>query len=118
MAIPEEVKAQIMEALARGDKATAIRLARQISGNSLKDAVAFAEAHSSPAARAAGAKIAQAATAVAERHGQHSHAQAMQHALTANNRKPTVVSGDTPGSLRWVMLFLGLLALAAWLMLG
>lgn len=118
MAIPEEAKAQIMEALARGDKMAAIRLARQISGGSLKDVVAFVDTHSGPAARAAGTKIAQAATAAADRHGQHSHAQSMQRALSANDRKPTVAMGDAPGSLRWVMLVLGLLALAVWVMLG
>lgn len=108
------VVTQIMEALARGDKMTAIRLARQVSGGSLQDAVAFVESRSG----AVGGKIAQAAHAVVDQDGQRSHAQSVEHAIRANNRKPTVAMGDAPGNLRWVMIALGLLALAVWLLLG
>lgn len=118
MAEQNPLGAQIMEALARGDKLTAIKLARQARNGSLKDAVEFVESHATPAARAAGARILDKAADVVSQHGQHVHAQSMQHALKSNNRRPTVVMGDAPGSLRWVMIALGLLALAAWLGFG
>ena len=38
--------------------------------------------------------------------------------LLAHKRPPTVAMGDTPGGLRWVLVVLGLLALAVWIAFG
>lgn len=121
MAVNKAMAAQIVEALARGDKLSAIKLARQAGVGSLKEAVTLVESMSGTDAQGIQLQIQKAVTAakdVAGHHGQKSHAQAMHEALQANNRKPTVVSGDTPGNLRWVMLVLGLVALAAWMAMG
>lgn len=111
---------QIVEALARGDKMTAIKLARQ-AGGGLKEAVALVESMSGDDAKGIQLRVKKVVSAAKEasgQHSQHTHAQDMQATRQANNRKPTVVMGDAPGSMRWVMIVLGLLALAAWIMLG
>lgn len=118
MAENTSINGQILEALARGDKMTAIRLARQSGVGGLKEAVEFVESHGGDA-RGIPQRVQKAVDAARSdsgQHGQHSHAQSMQHALRANNRRPTVVAGDAPGNLRWVMIALGLLALAVWLL--
>lgn len=121
MAATSALVQQIVEALARGDKITAIKLARQARGGSLKEAVELLESMSGNDAKGIQLRVQKAVGAAREVAGQHhqqSHAQTMQAARQANNRKPTVVMGDAPGSMRWVMIVLGLLALAVWLMLG
>lgn len=121
MAATSALVQQIVEALARGDKITAIKLARQARGGSLKEAVELLESMSGNDAKGIQLRVQKAVGATREVAGQHhqqSHAQTMQAARQANNRKPTVVMGDAPGAMRWVMIVLGLLALAVWLMLG
>ncbi len=121
MAANKALAQQIVEALARGDKITAVKLARQASGGDLKEAVALVESMSGNDARGIQLRVQQAVKAAREAAGQparHDHAQSMQAARQANNRRPTVVMGDAPGAMRWVLIALGLMALAGWLMMG
>lgn len=118
MAATSALVQQIVEALARGDKMTAIKLARQASGGSLKEAVELLESMSGNDAKGIQLGVQKAMAAAKEisgHHGQRSHAEDMRAALQANNRRPTVVMGETPGALRWVLIVLGIVALAAWM---
>ncbi len=121
----EQTAADVMRALAQGDKSAVIRMLREAGAPALKQVLAEVQAqakaqHASQSggvqaikARLEAGKAAGAKTDV--QHGIHGHAQATREALRANGRTPTVMMGDTPGGLRWVLLVLGLLALAAWL---
>ena len=116
-----QVAQQIVEALARGDKLTAIKLARQSGGGSLKEAVELIESMSGNDARGIQLRVQKAINAAkqaAGEHDQHTHAQSMQAARQANNRRPTVVMGDAPGSMRWVLIALAVGAGAVGLILG
>ena len=111
MAVNKAVAAQIVEALARGDKLGAIKLARQAGVGSLKEAATLIESMSGNDAQGIQLRVQKA---LAGEHGQHTHAQSMQAARQANNRRPTVVMGDRPGAMRWVLVALGLAGLAVW----
>lgn len=105
---------QVMQALARGDKIAAVKLVREAGIGSLREAMQYVEAQAvsrNPATRA----IDEAKGAM---HGVQEHAHTALQALHARHRTPTVVMGEKPGSLRWVMIVLFLLALAAWLAFG
>lgn len=121
MAVNKAVAAQIVEALARGDKLSAIKLARQAGVGSLKEAAALIESMSGNDAQGIQLRVQKAVNstkALAGEHGQHTHAQSMQAARQANNRRPTVVMGDRPGAMRWVLVALGLAGLAVWWTMG
>lgn len=111
----ELLATQVMQALARGDKIAAAKLVRQAGVGSLREAMQYVEAQAATRAPAASGKIQRAA---ADLHGLQPHARSAAQALHAHNRTPTVVMGETPGQLRWVMIVLGLLALAVWLAFG
>ncbi len=118
MAMDDALAARIRDALVRGDKIEAIKLARQAQGGSLKDAVAFIAAQVGSGVHVDAKQRVDAQVGTARNHEQRSHAQDMRTALRANNRRPTVVMGDRPGAMRWVMIALGLVALAAWMAIG
>ena len=105
---------QVMRALARGDKIAAVKLVREAGVGSLREAMQVVEAHAAGRNPMADG-IDGAKDAV---HDAKTHARSTLQALRAHNRTPTVVMGETPGSLRWVMIVLCLLALAAWLAFG
>ena len=116
-----QVAQQIVEALARGDKIAAIKLARQSGDGSLKEAVELIESMSGNDARGIQLRVQKAVSAArqaAGEHDPHTHAQSMQAARQANNRRPTVVMGDRPGAMRWVLVALGLAGLAVWWTMG
>ncbi len=105
---------QVMQALARGDKLAAVKLVREAGVGSLREAMQYVEAQAvsrNPAVRG----IDEAKDAM---HGAQAHARDAMQALHARKRTPTVVMGEAPGSLRWMMIVLFLLALAAWLAFG
>lgn len=115
----ELLAAQVMQALARGDKIAAVKLVREAGVGSLREAMQYVEAQAvsrNPAVKEGLQRAAQGAAA--DLHGLQSHARSAAQALPAHNRTPTVVMGEAPGHLRWVMIVLGLLALAAWLAFG
>ena len=105
---------QVMQALARGDKIAAVKLVREAGIGSLREAMQYVEAQAvsrNPTTRA----IDEAKGAM---HSVQEHAHTAWQALHARKRTPTVVMGEAPGSLRWMMIVLFLLALAAWLAFG
>lgn len=105
----ELLATQVMQALARGDKLAAVKLVREAGVGSLREAMQYVDA---PAVKEGVQR------AAADVHGLQLHARSAAQALHAHNRTPTVVMGEAPGQLRWVMIVLGLLALAAWLAFG
>ena len=111
----ELLAAQVMQALARGDKLAAVKLVREAGAGSLREAMQYVEAQAVSRNPAMKDGLQRAA---ADLHGLQSHARSAAQALHAHNRTPTVVMGEAPGHLRWVMIVLGLLALAAWLAFG
>ena len=115
----ELLATQVMQALARGDKIGAVKLVRQAGVGSLREAMQYVEVQAASRAPAAGETARRAIQgAGTDLHGLQAHARSAAQALQAHTRTPTVVMGETPGQLRWVMIVLGLLALAAWLALG
>ncbi len=114
----ELLAAQVMQALARGDKIAAVKLVREAGVGSLREAVQYVEAQAASRDPAIREKLQRTAQGVADRHGLQTQAQGALQALRAHKRPPTVEMGEMPGSLRWVMIVLGLLALAAWLAFG
>ena len=118
MAIDNLLADQVMQALVRGDKLAAVKLMRDAGAGSLREAmqrVAAQAASREPAAQDEVQKLAQGIAGARDRHGVQAHARAAQSALRAHARTPTVVMGEAPGEVRWLLLVLGLLALAAWL---
>ncbi|WP_240098268.1 hypothetical protein [Thermomonas flagellata] len=122
---------QLVAALRRGDRLTALRLIRETYGNDLDlaQAMQILEGHLRALAGQAGGKAAKAAqraahaasqagaeAAPAEQAARAALATAKartQHGLTAG-RPPTVMPGDRPGGMRWLLLALAALAAAAW----
>ena len=126
MAIDEALATQVLQALARGDRIAAVKLVRQMSGSSLRDAVQFVEAQAAGARGRALKQDMQRAAAGGvppprippvrdERHGLQAHARNEMQALRAHDRTPTVEMGDAPGGPRWLLPVLCLLVLVAWL---
>lgn len=125
---------QLVAALRRGDRLTALRLIRETYGNDLDlaQAMQILEGHLRALAGQAGGKAAKAAQAV-ERAAEAAGAKATQaeqaeqdaraalatakaraQQVLAAGRPPTVMPGDRPGGMRWLLLALATLAAAAW----
>src|SRR5690606_10141678 len=107
-------------------KIAAVKLVREASGSSLREAVQFVEAQATGArGRALKEDLQRAARGAQpvripptpERHGAQPHARNEMQAMRAHDRTPTVEMGDAPGGPRWLLLVACLLALAAWLAL-
>ncbi|WP_449447355.1 hypothetical protein [Thermomonas brevis] len=111
----ELLATQVMQALARGDKIAAVKLVREAGVGSLREAMQYVETQAVSRAPTVKEGVQRAAS---DLHGLQAHARSAAQALHAHNRTPTVVMGEAPGQLRWVMIVLGLLALAAWLAFG
>ena len=122
---------QLLAALRRGDRLTALRLIRETYGNDLDlaQAMQILEGHLRALAGQAGGKAAKAAQAVERaaeaagaRAAQAEHdaraalatAKARAQQVLAAGRAPTVMPGDRPGGMRWLLLALATLAAAAW----
>lgn len=115
----EDLAKQVMQALARGDRAGAAGLMRSAGMPAMRQALDQfkAQAESERQALKALGTSSREAVGKIETRGARVQAHA-QGALRAYRRPPTVEMGEKPGSLRWMMIVLGLLALAAWLAFG
>ncbi len=102
---------QVMQALARGDKLAAVQLLRQSSGMSLGD-VARSIARLEQQLVESNATVADLEQTVAKR--VMPHAKTTLESLKANKRTPTVVVGETPGSLRRLLLVVVVIAIVGW----
>lgn len=135
MAQRTQVPQEAVDALQRGDLLAAFKSIRaQGGGVNLQSIGNVLEAHARQYAeqQAAGRKappplpqvsasqsVAQAKQAARDVAGKAALAGAMaDNGLQAHKRPPTVAMGDTPGGLRWVLVVLGLLALAVWVAFG
>lgn len=120
--VNEDLAKQVMQALARGDRTGAAGLLRSAGMPAMRQALDQFKVQAESerrALRALGSSTREAADKI-ETHGAQVQAQAQDvlQLLRAHKRPPTVEMGEKPGSLRWVMIVLGLLALAAWLAFG
>ncbi len=116
----EDLAKQVMQALARGDRTGSAGLLRSAGMPAMRQALDQFKAHAESerrALKALGSSTREAADKI-ETHGVQVQAQDVLQRLRARKRPPTVEMGEKPGSLRWVMIVLGLLALAAWLAFG
>ena len=118
----EDLAKEVMQALARGDRAGAAGLLRGAGMPAMRQALDQFRAQAENehrALKALGSSTRETAAKI-ETQGARVQAQtqAALQALRTHKRPPTVEMGETPGSLRWVMIVLGLLALAAWLAFG
>lgn len=135
MAQRTQVPQDAVDALQRGDLLSAFKSIRaQGGGVNLQSIGNVLEAHARQYAeqQATGRKappplpqgsasqsVAQAKQAAREIAGKAASMRAMaDNGLLAHKRPPTVAMGDAPGGLRWVLVVLGLLALAVWIAFG
>lgn len=133
MAQRTQVPQEAVDALQRGDLLTAFKTLRQQGGGVNLQAIGnVLEAHARQYAeqqvgarqgasrKAASNRVADAARSLetlADKANAVQHGIAQQAALH-RKRPPTVQMGDAPGSLRWMLLVLALLAVAAWIVIG
>lgn len=118
----EDLAKQVMQALASGDRTRAAGLLRAAGMPAMRQALDQFKAQAENerrALKAAGTSAREAAGRI-ETHGARvqEQSQGALQVLRAHRRPPTVEMGEKPGSLRWMMIVLGLLALAAWLAFG
>ena len=116
----EHLVQKVREALARGDQAGAVALLRGADLPAIRQAIGELRALPAEEQRAmkllVGRVARQAAAGAAE---VAEDAKDLARPLVRGSRRiPTVEMGEKPGSLRWVIIVLGLLALAAWLAFG
>lgn len=104
----EVLAAQVMQALARGDKIGAVKLVREAGVGSLREAMKYVEVQA-------------VSREPAMRQGVQADPGARARAPLLSGpeaRRPTVEMGDAPGQLRWLLVVVILLGLAGWLLLG
>ncbi len=120
--VNEDLAKQVMQALARGDRTGAAGLLRSAGMPAMRQALNQFKVQAEnerQALRALGSSTREAAGNIETQGARvQAQAQAALQALRTHKRPPTVEMGEKPGSLRWVMIVLGLLALAAWLAFG
>jgi|UPI0003F9C85F hypothetical protein len=118
----EDLAKQVMQALAGGDRTRAAGLLRAAGMPAMRQALDQFKAQAENERRALKALGDSAHGAVGNVGSQgeqaRTQAQSALQALRTHKHPPTVEMGEKPGSLRWVMIVLGLLALAAWLAFG
>ncbi len=116
----EHLVQRVRSALAQGDQAGAIALLRGAGLPAIRQAIGELRALPAEEQRAIKLLLGQAARQAAA--GAADVAEEAKRiprlALRDHPRTPTVEMGEKPGSLRWVMIVLFLLALAAWLAFG
>ena len=114
MASGNPLATQVMQALARGDKAGALRLMRDAGGPGLRQALQDFQAQAQQERAQATDRAKQAVQdAVATR--LHVHPQP---GLADRKRPPTVAMGDPPGAMRWFLLVVALVCAAVWVAFG
>jgi len=122
--VPQEA----VDALQRGDLVAAFKSLRQAGGINMQavgraleaQARQHAEQHADRGGDAGNRSAPRASATLGDLAAKARDAQqgiAQQVALH-RKRPPTVQMGDSPGSLRWMLVVLALLAAAAWIMLG
>lgn len=118
--VNEDLAKQVMQALARGDRTGAAGLLRAAGMPAMRQALDQfkVQAENERQALKALGDSAHAAVDKIGSQGARVQAQGALQALRSHRHPPTVEMGETPGSLRWMMIVLGLLALAAWLAFG
>lgn len=116
----EDLAKQVMQALARGDRTGAAGLLRAAGMPAMRQALDQfkAQAENERQALRALGDSAHGAVQKIGNQGAQAQAQGALQALRARKHPPTVEMGEKPGSLRWMMIVLLLLALAAWLAFG
>ena len=102
MATGNPLSMQVLEALARGDKLGAIKLMREAGAPNLKAALQAIEAQAANASRAT-------------KSGPPSRRKDVPGRPAPQARTPTVMMGDPPGQLRWLLLAVALLVASAWI---
>lgn len=112
----EHLVQRVRSALAQGDQAGAIALLRGAGLPAIRQAIGELRALPAEEQRAIKLLLGQAAAGAAD--VAEEAKRIPRPALRDHPRTPTVEMGERPGSLRWVMIVLGLLALAAWLAFG
>lgn len=117
MNVPREVPQAVIDALLRGDKMTAIKLVRELTGDDLKSAMQMVQqiAAQMQAAKAPGSHS--GVHHQSETKGQRENRERSQN-LMAGRHTPTVMPGDQGGrGLSWLVL-LALAAAAVWFLFG
>ncbi len=118
---------ELQQALQRGDVLSAMKALRGISGMDLQAAKrAFeqqvrtqVQQQADAGRQAAGDKRAQAEKALeAMADKGRSPVRSAAHVITQQTRPPTIVMGDRPGDMRWVLIVAALLAAAVWVGFG
>ena len=128
MSRPEPpVPQEAVDALQRGDLAAAFKSLRQAGGISMQAVGRALEAqarqHAEQASNGGGA-VKQSTVAASETLGnladkaRDAQQGVAQQVALHRKRPPTVQMGDAPGSLRWMLIVLALLAAATWIMLA
>ena len=119
-----QVPREAVDAFQRGDLVAVFKSLRQAAGINAQEVrrALEAQARQQHAARGDGTKPPLAAAtgtldALADKARVTQHGIARQVALH-RKRPPTVEMGDAPGSLRWMLLVLALLAAAIWIVAG
>ena len=117
-----------VDAQQRGDLVAAFKSLRQAGGINMQAVGRALEAqarqHAEQQANRSGGEVKQpAATASATLGNLADKARDAQQGIAQQvalhrKRPPTVQMGDAPGSLRWMLIVLALLAAAAWILLG
>ena len=117
-----------VDAQQRGDLVAAFKSLRQAGGINMQAVGRALEAqarqHAEQQANRSGGEVKQpAATASATLWNLADKARDAQQGIAQQvalhrKRPPTVQMGDAPGSLRWMLIVLALLAAAAWILLG
>lgn len=118
--VNEDLAKQVMQALSRGDRTGAAGLLRAAGMPAMRQALDQfkTQAENERKALKALGDSAHGAAAKIGSQGAKVQAQGALQALRAHKHPPTVEMGEKPGSLRWMMIVLGLLALATWLAFG
>ena len=118
---------ELQQALQRGDVLSAMKALRGISGMDLQAAKrAFeqqvrtqVQQQADAGRQAAGDKRAQAEKALeAMADKGRSPVRSAAHVITQQTRPPTIVMGDRPGDMLWVLIVAALLAAAVWVGFG
>lgn len=115
MNAPQQVPQAVIDALMRGDKMTAIKLVRQLTGDDLKSAMEMVQ---QIAAQLQAAKSSHSGPhSLPETKGQREN-RARTEEWMASTRPPTVMPGDNGGrGLSWILV-LAAVAVAAWFLFG
>lgn len=117
MNAPREVPQAVIDALLRGDKMTAIKLVRELTGDDLRSAMQMVQQIATQLQTAKKTGSHSGVHHQPETKGQRESRERTQELMT-DRRTPTVMPGDQGGrGLSWVIV-LGLAALAWWALFG